>query len=185
MAAQRKVDCAEYHLRTAAGETDCRVASLLAMTWKRVSLCQASSLVFHPGSAKRSGSARNWFRQTIPRLHPDMYNVRRSRCRAPSRYTGSSRQALFSLWADSPPLPVAEEGGLSAPQPRPWRAVAKQAREGLSRQGGRTVSLFGQVPKREMGLEYTQVMICEQDTGMWGVEGAAPYKGIRIAPCGD
>ena len=31
------------------------------------------------GSAKRSDSARYWFRQTIPRLHLDMYHVRRSR----------------------------------------------------------------------------------------------------------
>ena len=38
-------------------------------------------------------------------------------------------QALFSLWAESLPLPVAEEGRPSAPQPRLWRAVAKQARE--------------------------------------------------------
>ena len=28
-----------------------------------------------------------------------------------------------------PPLPVAEEGGAIYPQPRTWRAVAKQARE--------------------------------------------------------
>ena len=33
--------------------------------------CEAPSLVLHPGSAKRSGSARNWFCQSIPRLRPD------------------------------------------------------------------------------------------------------------------
>ncbi len=38
-----------------------------------------------------------------------------------------------------PPLPVAEEGGTESPQPRLWRAVAKQARErhcGKVGQGG-------------------------------------------------
>ena len=38
--------------------------------------------------------------------------------------------------ARRPPLPGADTGGRRAPQPRPWRAVAKQAREGHSRQGG-------------------------------------------------
>ena len=59
----------------------------------------------------------------------------------------------FLFGRRAPPLPAADEGGLSAPQPRLWRAVAKQDRERHSRQGGRTVSLFGQVPKREMGLD--------------------------------
>ena len=35
-----------------------------------------------------------------------------------------------------PPLPVADAGGTQFPQPRHWRAVAKQAREWHSRQGG-------------------------------------------------
>ena len=71
-----------------------------------------------------------------------------------------------------PPLPAADEGGLSAPQPRLWRAVAKQDRKRHLRQGGRTVSLFGQVPKREMGLEsrssclaYTTRKTLYRDTG--------------------
>ena len=34
--------------------------------------------------------------------------------------------------------------------------------------------------KREMGLEYTQVMFCEQETGMRAAEGVGPYKGMRI-----
>jgi hypothetical protein len=32
-------------------------------------------------------------------------------------------------WDCELPLPVAEEGGSQSPQPRLWRAVAKQARE--------------------------------------------------------
>ncbi len=52
----------------------------------------------------------------IPRLHPP----------------GESKGA------EGLPLPVAEEGRLSAPQPRLWRAVAKQARERQMRQGGRS-----------------------------------------------
>ena len=59
----------------------------------------------------------------------------------------------FLFGRRAPPLPAADEGGLSAPQPRLWRAVAKQDRKRHLRQGGRTVSLFGQVPKREMGLD--------------------------------
>jgi len=60
--------------------------------------------------------------------------------------------APFSLWADAPPLPVAEEGGTSAPQPRPWRAVVKQARQGHC---GKAVNRFSfrARTKREMGLD--------------------------------
>ena len=36
-----------------------------------------------------------------------------------------------------------------------------------------------------MGLEYTQVMFCEQETGMRAAEGVGPYMGTRIAPFGD
>ena len=41
--------------------------------------CEAPNLVLHPGSAKRSGSARKQRRQTIQGLQPDWYHVRRSR----------------------------------------------------------------------------------------------------------
>ena len=68
--------------------------------------------------------------------------------------TTSSALAPFSLWADETPLPVAEEGGSPAPQPRPRRAVVKQARQGHLRQGGRTVSLFGQDRKEKWVLIY-------------------------------
>ena len=46
-------------------------------------------------------------------------------------YRRSERAAgvLLRGRAEGLPLPVAEEGRLSAPQPRLWRAVAKQARE--------------------------------------------------------
>ena len=54
--------------------------------------------------------------------------------------------------ARRPPLPGADTGGRRAPQPRPWRAVAKQAREGHLRQGGRTVSLFAQDRKEKWVL---------------------------------
>ena len=66
--------------------------------------------------------------------------------------TTSSALAPFSLWADGPPLPAAEEGGTESPQPRPWRAVVKQARQGHLRQGGRTVSLFVQDRKEKWVL---------------------------------
>ena len=42
--------------------------------------------------------------------------------------------------ACGPPLPVAEEGGTVFPQPRRWRAVAKQARERQMRQGVRAAA---------------------------------------------
>ena len=41
----------------------------------------------------------------------------------------------------APPLPGAEKGGLSAPQPRHWRSVAKQDREWQLRQDGRNTQL--------------------------------------------
>ena len=46
---------------------------------------------------------------------------------APKRKIGGRR---------APPLPGAEKRGLSAPQPRHWRSVAKQDREWHLRQGG-------------------------------------------------
>ena len=79
--------------------TDCRVASLLAMTWKRETPAKRRASSCTQGSAKRSGSARYWFRQSIPRLRPDMWK----RCQV-SAGTGSDneegkpRSAPFSFF---------------------------------------------------------------------------------------
>ena len=31
-----------------------------------------------------------------------------------------------------------------------------------------------------MGLEYTQVKVCKQETGTRAAEGVGPYEGVRI-----
>ena len=48
-----------------------------------------------------------------------------------------------------PPLPVADEGGAHFPQPRLWRAVAKQARE---RQRGKALCGFPRQRARWLGM---------------------------------
>ena len=113
-----------------------------------------------PRSAPRQRQAKRLRAELVP---PDYSTIATGLVQCPTIAMTSpvtvhrfSASALFSLWAENPPLPVAEEGGFSAPQPRPWRAVAKQAREGQMRQGGRTVSLFAQDRKEKW------VLICAE-----------------------
>ena len=129
------------------GETDC-----LAMTCKRETCAKHQASSCTQGSAKRSGSARKQRRQPIPRLRPDKrkcptiamtspVTVPRFSALAPFSSGPGADRLLFGKtkrrWgARRLPLPVADQGSFRAPQPRPWRAVAKQAREGQMRQGG-------------------------------------------------
>ena len=84
----------------------------------------------------------------------------RTDLRLPNSTGGSGALPWGFLWNCVPPLPVAEEDGTQFPQPRHWRAVAKQAREWhcgkaeattpflwSQRNGvGKTVSLVSLVP---------------------------------------
>ena len=76
----------------------------------------------------------------------------------------------------APPLPVADEGGLSAPQLRLSRAVAKQDRERHSQQGGRTVA-----PTKEGRIATAVCALVRNDVQGGGREqGATPPH----PPCG-
>ena len=115
------------------------------------------------------------------------------RCLGCGTYVFSHIPGGIQEGAESPPLPVAEEGRLSAPQPRPWRAVAKQAWEGHSRQGGRTVSLFAQDRKEKWVLNTRRLVKANRTwgcrasgtppptrgCGTRAAEGVGPYMSFR------
>ena len=89
----------------------------------------------------------------------------------------------------APPLPGAEKGGLSAPQPRHWRSVAnwrsvaKQDREWHSRQGGSIAQLAACKPAGRNGLPHQCAhwfaMTCKNTrrTNQWGASA-----GITLRP---
>ena len=55
---------------------------------------------------------------------------------SPRLAEASDMQLVTTRFASLAPLPVADGGGAQFPQRRHWRAVAKQAWEWHSRQGG-------------------------------------------------